>query len=309
MTPSTTLTGRIGAPLDSWTRYASPQAPLPVYFPDEALLIKAEALANQNQLAPAQAALDSVRTDCTGGRGLDDPKACLPALGGQLTQDQLLDRDLRSAEVRAVRHRASLGGCASPERDSSDRRRRPPSRRTASAAGCRTRSVTATPIPTRRSPRFRIRRSRRRSQRAAHSEARHMIVSTWSRRAGVGALAFGIVAAACGTKDAPVRCSRRGPTGRIRFVNLITDPARNPVNAILEGVPFGVNLTYTAEDAGDAAVAVDGELSRRSLRGARTLVLKKTADTTVDGGDVERDRRGRNRLHAVRDGRQLAGRR
>jgi hypothetical protein len=89
VTPST-ATGRIGAALDSWNRYANPQAPLPVYMPDEALLIKAEALANQNQLAASQAALDSVRTDCTGGRGVDDPKACLPALGGQLTKDQLL---------------------------------------------------------------------------------------------------------------------------------------------------------------------------------------------------------------------------
>ena len=62
----------------------------PSTCPDEALLIKAEALANQNQLAAAQAALDSVRTDCTGGRGLDDPKACLPALAGQLSQSQLL---------------------------------------------------------------------------------------------------------------------------------------------------------------------------------------------------------------------------
>jgi hypothetical protein len=88
--PSTTVTGRVGALLDPWSRYASPQAPLPVYMPDEALLIKAEALANQNQLAAAQAALDSVRTDCTGGRGLDDPKACLPPLASQLTQSQLL---------------------------------------------------------------------------------------------------------------------------------------------------------------------------------------------------------------------------
>jgi hypothetical protein len=89
VTPST-ATGRVGALLDSWNRYANPQAPLPVYLPDEALLIKAEALANQNQLAAAQAALDSVRTDCTGGRGIDDPKACLPPLSGQLTQAQLL---------------------------------------------------------------------------------------------------------------------------------------------------------------------------------------------------------------------------
>jgi hypothetical protein len=88
--PSTTLVGRVGALLDPWNRYANAQAPLPLYMPDEALLIKAEALANQGQLAAAQAALDSVRTDCTGGRGLDDPKACLPALTSQLSQADLL---------------------------------------------------------------------------------------------------------------------------------------------------------------------------------------------------------------------------
>jgi hypothetical protein len=88
--PSTTLTGRVGALLDSWSRYANAPAPLPVYFPDEALLIKAEALANQGDLAQAQAVLDSVRTDCTGGRGLDDPKACLPPYAGPVTQADLL---------------------------------------------------------------------------------------------------------------------------------------------------------------------------------------------------------------------------
>jgi hypothetical protein len=103
VTPSTTATGRVGALLDPWSRYANPQAPLPVYFPDEALLIKAEALANQNQLAAAQAALDSVRTDCTGGRGIDDPKACLPPLSGQLTQSQLL------AEIYVQRRYELLG--------------------------------------------------------------------------------------------------------------------------------------------------------------------------------------------------------
>jgi len=122
--PSTTLTGRIGAPLDPWNRYANPQAPLPVYMPDEALLIKAEALANQNQLAPAQAALDSVRTDCTGGRGIDDPKACLPPLGAQLSKDQLLTEiytqrkyELFSTGSRwedARRRNAIIGPTASP---------------------------------------------------------------------------------------------------------------------------------------------------------------------------------------------------
>ncbi len=87
---STTAESRIKTPLDLWARYANSQNPLPVYFPDEALLIKAEALANLNQLAASQSALDSVRTDCTGGRGLDDPKACLAPLSGQLTKDQLL---------------------------------------------------------------------------------------------------------------------------------------------------------------------------------------------------------------------------
>ena len=101
--PSTTVTGRVGALLDPWSRYANPQAPLPVYMPDEALLIKAEALANQNQLAAAQAALDSVRTDCTGGRGLDDPKACLTALTSQLSQSQLL------AEIYVQRRYELLG--------------------------------------------------------------------------------------------------------------------------------------------------------------------------------------------------------
>lgn len=89
--PQTALTGRIGTPLDLWARYAGVNAPLPVYYPDEALLIKAEALARQNNLPAAQAALDSVRTDCPGNRGVDDPKACLAPLSGALTQAQLLE--------------------------------------------------------------------------------------------------------------------------------------------------------------------------------------------------------------------------
>lgn len=109
--PSTTLTGRVGALLDPWNRYANPQASLPVYMPDEALLIKAEALANLNQLTESQAVLDSVRTDCTGGRGLDDPKACLPALTGPLTQAQLL------AEIY-VQRRYELFGTGSRWEDS-----------------------------------------------------------------------------------------------------------------------------------------------------------------------------------------------
>lgn len=102
--PSTTLVGRVGALLDPFsTRFAVAATTQPVYFPDEALLIKAEALTNQGSLAAAQAALDSVRTDCTGGRGLDDPKACLPALAGALTSAELL------AEIYVQRRYELLG--------------------------------------------------------------------------------------------------------------------------------------------------------------------------------------------------------
>jgi hypothetical protein len=99
-------TGRVGALLDNWNRYANPNAPLPVYYPDEALLIKAEALANLGspaQLLEAQAVLDSVRTDCPGGRGIDDPKACLAPLPPGQTQAQLL------AEIYVQRRYELLG--------------------------------------------------------------------------------------------------------------------------------------------------------------------------------------------------------
>jgi hypothetical protein len=49
--------------------------------------------------------------------------------------------------------------------------------------------------------------------------------------------------AACGTTDAADPLAPTGPTGRVRFVNVITDTTRGRVNAILENVPFGVNLT------------------------------------------------------------------
>jgi len=76
-----------------------------------------------------------------------------------------------------------------------------------------------------------------------------MTVSTRSRRltlaAAIAVAAITVAATACGTKDAPGPLQPTAGQGRIRFVNLITDPSRNPVNAILEGVPFGVNLAYT----------------------------------------------------------------
>ena len=94
----------------------------------------------------------------------------------------------------------------------------------------------------------------------------------------IAALAF--VAAACGTKEAPGPLDPSGPTGRVRFVNLVTDPTRIPVNAILEGVPFGVNLGYGATTPATLPSPSTANYSA-ILSGARSLVVKKTADTTI----------------------------
>ena len=94
----------------------------------------------------------------------------------------------------------------------------------------------------------------------------------------IAALAF--VGAACGTKEAPGPLEPGGSTGRVRFVNLVNDPTRIPVNAILESVPFGVNLGYGATAPASLPSPATASYSA-ILTGTRSLVLKKTADTTV----------------------------
>jgi hypothetical protein len=94
----------------------------------------------------------------------------------------------------------------------------------------------------------------------------------------VGATAS--VVMACGTKEADDPLSPGGPTGRVRFVNMITDTTRGRVNAILELVPFGVNMTYTM--ATPATLAAPNTANYAAiLTGNRTLVLKRTVDTNV----------------------------
>jgi starch-binding outer membrane protein, SusD/RagB family len=85
------IAGRIGTPLDNWAVFATNTSPIPTYYPDEVLLIKAEALVRLSRLPEAQAVVDSVRTDCPGaGRVTTDPGPCLPPLAGVLTAPQLL---------------------------------------------------------------------------------------------------------------------------------------------------------------------------------------------------------------------------
>lgn len=90
--------------------------------------------------------------------------------------------------------------------------------------------------------------------------------------------ALALAAVACGTKDAPGPLEA-GQTGRIRFVNLITDPARLPVNAVLETVPFGVNLGYGGTTPSSLPSPATANYSA-ILVGDRSLVLVRTADPT-----------------------------
>jgi len=95
-----------------------------------------------------------------------------------------------------------------------------------------------------------------------------------------GVLALLVVAAACGTKEAPGPLEPSGPTGRVRFVNMITDTTRGRVNAILEGVPFGVNLTYGQSTPATLPAPSTANYSA-ILAGNRTMLLKRTADTAT----------------------------
>lgn len=89
-----------------------------------------------------------------------------------------------------------------------------------------------------------------------------------------------LAAAACGTTDAPDPLQPTGTAGRVRFVNVITDTTRGRVNAILEGVPFGVNLTYTLTTPATLGAPSTANYAA-VLSGNRSIVLKRTADTTV----------------------------
>jgi hypothetical protein len=94
-------------------------------------------------------------------------------------------------------------------------------------------------------------------------------------------LAALVLAAACGTEDAPgplePSCDQQG---RARFVNLITDPARTPVDAWLEGVPWGVNLGYTASTP-SSLPAPSTAVYSLVCDGNRTIALRHTANPSV----------------------------
>lgn len=113
--------------------------------------------------------------------------------------------------------------------------------------------------------------------RVAHRMKLHTKLDTMK----IGMLAaVTMVAAACGTKEAADPLSPSGAQGRVRFVNVITDTTKGRVNAILEKVPFGVNLTYTQSTPATLATPSTANYSA-ILTGSRSLVLKRTADTNT----------------------------
>ena len=104
-------------------------------------------------------------------------------------------------------------------------------------------------------------------------------VSRVASRVRVAILAAAAMLAGCGTTDAADPLIP-GQFGRIRFVNLITDATRVPVNAVLEGLPFGVNIAYGGTTPSTLPAPANAIYSP-VLTGARSLGLRRTADTLV----------------------------
>jgi uncharacterized protein DUF4397 len=98
-------------------------------------------------------------------------------------------------------------------------------------------------------------------------------------RSTILAILLGLTTA-CGTDEAAGPVVPTCDQGRARFVNLITDAARNPVNAILENVAWGVNLGYTGTTPASLP-APSTALYSAVCTGSRSLVLLRTANTST----------------------------
>lgn len=94
--------------------------------------------------------------------------------------------------------------------------------------------------------------------------------------------------AACGTDEVgPTGFEPTQPTGRIRFVHAISDPARaNAVNVTVDGVPLGVSLVYagttpTTTLPNPGVAPAPPTLYYPAYTGNRQFAVRRTADTTV----------------------------
>jgi hypothetical protein len=101
----------------------------------------------------------------------------------------------------------------------------------------------------------------------------------------VGAVAAFI---GCGTDEVgPTGFEPTQPSGRIRFVHAISDPARaSAINVTVDGVPLGVNLVYagttpTTTLPNPGVAPVPAILYYPAYAGNRQFAVRRTADTTV----------------------------
>ncbi len=125
----------------------------------------------------------------------------------------------------------------------------------------------------------------------------------------IGFLAtLALVSVGCGTKDAPGPIEPTGATGRVRFVNLLTDPTRLPVERRSfdcdsdRGEPrLSWRITIRESSGGDLSD------SRGSCRHCGSCPLNERGDqlhTTRDSGAVPfRRRTDNNRRRCGRGGR------
>jgi hypothetical protein len=94
--------------------------------------------------------------------------------------------------------------------------------------------------------------------------------------------------AACDTDEVgPTGFEPNQPTGRIRFVHAISDPARaSRINVTVDGVPLGVNLPYAGTTPTTAlpnpgVAPAPPSLYYPAYAGNRQFAVRRTADTTV----------------------------
>ena len=107
-----------------------------------------------------------------------------------------------------------------------------------------------------------------------------MVSSRQSWRRSLATLVLLMLASACGTSDGSTSLLPTGATGRVRFVNLISDTTRARVNLILEQVQWNVNQIYGNATPATLA-APNTAIYSAILTGSRSLVLKRTADTAT----------------------------
>src|SRR5918999_3453063 len=92
----------------------------------------------------------------------------------------------------------------------------------------------------------------------------------------------------CSTDEVgPTGFEPNQPSGRIRFVHAISDPARaSAINVTVDGVPLGVNLVYagttpTTTLPNPGVAPAPPTLYYPAYTGNRQFAVRRTADTTV----------------------------